>query len=409
LIVHSKAILMYFTSKQLSSGVISALESAGISFNEKTKNWLVSLPQMDRSDYDSFKKILSEIHGKWNRSKNAHVFDNDPTELIETIVQVGCMPQMKPHDAFFTPSAVVKNLLEWGDFWFFNADEWSDQVVFHKYLEPQAGQGNICDFLCENYPKIKTKIDCCEIDGFNRNVLKSKGFNVIGEDFLDLPVDPTYQWVIMNPPFNGKQGDYVDHITHAFKFLKEYGKLLAIVPDSFLNSKIERIVNFRNWVFTYGSHARLPEKSFAESGTNIDCVMLKIDKFPDKRIKELEALGSLCDYFDTYTGQIVIALQSQADWDKHYKFVATQIEKGKITSKTKLFEQFIYFADDIVHNCIYREECDFRWDAFTKPRLTQYFYEKIVEDYFQDRSPFDEPTKQSMTQLNTPLQLSLFN
>jgi hypothetical protein len=317
---------------------------------------------------------------------------------------------MKPHAAFFTPSAVIKDLLKWGDFWFFNADEWSDQVSFHKYLEPQAGQGNICDFLCEHYStKIKSTIDCCEIDGFNRNVLKSKGFNIIGEDFLALPVDPTYRWVIMNPPFNGKKGDYVDHITHAFKFLKEYGRLLAIVPDSFLNSKIERIVNFRNWVFTYGSHARLPEKSFAESGTNIDCVMLKIDKFPNERITELEALGSLYDYYDTYTGSIVIALQSESDWDKHYCRLIDQVRKKTITSKEILLKEFIKYASDVVHKYIYHYECDFRWDDFTKNRFAKHFYEDMVDTYFHGRSPFDEPINQSVIQTKTPLQLSLFN
>ena len=403
---------MYFTNKKLSNAIISALGNAEIKFHEKTNKWLVvGLPQLEKSDYTTFKKVLSEMYGKWNKKLDAHTFDNDPTILLQEVVEVGCLPERKPHDAFFTPRAVTKDLLDWGDFWFFEADRWSQE--FHRYLEPQAGQGAIVDVLREKYNIPLELIDCCEIDNFNRDTLKRKGFNVIGENFLDLQPNPIYRWIIMNPPFNGKCGDYVDHIQHAFKFLNERGRLLAIVPESFLNSKIKKIVDFRNWVFTYGSHARLPEKAFAESGTTIPCVMLRIDNLSDEYIKELVIPGSMCDYYDSYTGQIIIALQSDSNWNDCCHRLFDKVQQKRIASKESLLKEIISCADNVVHDLIYRYEADFRWDDFTKPRAAEYFYEDMVEGYFEGISPFEEAAApkavEPKIEYATGIQLSLFS
>lgn len=74
------------------------------------------MPQIDRQDYLDFKKVLEEIHGTWNRSAQAHVFDCNPTEMLRRVIGVGCFPQRKPHEAFFTPRAVTEMMIEWGGF-----------------------------------------------------------------------------------------------------------------------------------------------------------------------------------------------------------------------------------------------------------------------------------------------------
>lgn len=376
---------MYFTNKKLSETITIALQKAETIYEEESDKWLIhTLPQMEPSDYSTFKKILSEIDGKWSKKLDAHVFNNDPTGLIEEIVAVGCLPQRKPHEAFFTPALVTEELLQWGNFQLF--DGYYESC---KFLEPQAGKGNIADLLREKYPKIQ--IDCCEIDEVNRAALKRKNFKIIAEDFLLLPVNPTYRWVIMNPPFNGKKGDYIDHISHAFKFLKENGTLLAIAPESFLKSRNKKTVDFRNWVFTHGSHARLPEKCFAESGTNIDCIMLKIDKLSDEQIKELESLDSLFDNpSDTYTSQIILSLEVESKWDKQFCRLVDLVRGGSIKSKERLSNEFIRCADPFVQNHICKHESNFRWDDFTKYRLVEYFHEYMVGEYFKGRSPFEE-------------------
>ncbi|MGL5879231.1 MAG: hypothetical protein ACRC2V_15845 [Xenococcaceae cyanobacterium] len=363
--------------------MITALQKTKITYEEKSDKWLIhALPQMDKSNYNTFKKILSEVDGKWNKKLNTHVFNSDPVALIEEIIAVGCLPQRKPHEAFFTPEVVTEELLEWGNFHLFDGYE------SYKFLEPQAGKGNIVEVLRGKYPKIQ--IDCCEIDEANRAVLKRKNFNIIGENFLLLPADPIYRWVIMNPPFNGKKGDYIDHISHAFKFLKENGTLLAIAPESFLKSKDKKTVDFRNWVFSCGSHARLPEKCFTESGTNIDCIMLRIDKFSDEEIKKFESLERLFDDpSDMYTSQIIISLESESEWDKQFCRLVDLVRGGRIESKEELSNEFIRCADSFVQNDICKYEANLRWDNFTKSRLAEYFHEYMVGEHFKGRSPFE--------------------
>ncbi len=401
---------MYFTNKRLSDAIIAALSKTVVEYHEKTNKWLaLGLPQLGRSDYNTFKKVLSEIHGKWNKKLDAHVFDENPTLLLEEVIEVGCLPERKPHDAFFTPRAVAELLFDWGDFYCF---EDAEKYGFEpdKCLEPQAGQGGIVKVLQEQYPTLQ--IDCCEIDSYNRNILQKQGFNVIGEDFLNLEPNPIYRWVIMNPPFNGQQGDCVDHILHAFKFLEPRGRLLAIVPVGFLTSTIKRIVDFRNWVFTLGSQARLPEKAFAESGTTVDCVMLRIDNLSSEDIKRLEADDCLYDSYDWYTGSILVSLQSDYQWYKTYCKLIDRVRRKRILSKESLLEELISDADDFVQQGIRRYECDFRWDSFTKPRFAEYCYEYMVEAYFDDQDPFVEPPKQQQVLRPVwefyPIQLSLF-
>jgi Predicted RNA methylase len=83
-----------------------------------------------------------------------------------------------------------------------------------RYLEPSAGQGAIVDVLKADYPFIR--VDCCEIDEHNRSVLDAKGYNLVGNDFLSADLTPGYDWIVMNPPFNGANGGYIEHINRAF-------------------------------------------------------------------------------------------------------------------------------------------------------------------------------------------------
>ena len=75
-------------------------------------------------------------------------------------------------------------------------DEWQEMNVFptaRKILEPSAGQGHILDYLVDKWAYSKRDAICVEIDGNNRAVLQTKGYRVVGFDFLDYdelyPVD----------------------------------------------------------------------------------------------------------------------------------------------------------------------------------------------------------------------------
>lgn len=49
---------------------------------------LIFLPcgQLDRKQYLAVNEILEHIGGKWNRKQKAHVYAQDPTEALESVL-----------------------------------------------------------------------------------------------------------------------------------------------------------------------------------------------------------------------------------------------------------------------------------------------------------------------------------
>ena len=74
------------------------------------------------------------------------------------------------------------------------------------YLEPSAGKGDIADYI-KMYKHPET-VDCIEIDPNLAHILKGKGYEVVGSDWLTYNDTCFYDVIMMNPPFaNG-----VDHL-----------------------------------------------------------------------------------------------------------------------------------------------------------------------------------------------------
>lgn len=386
---------MYFTTRKLSNNLIAALKRAEVVFNDKKNRYEVEIPQLDRQDYEEFKQVLEEIHGTWNRSANAHTFELDPTEVLNQIIEVGCFPQRKPHDAFFTPRIVAEKMIDWCDF-YYDAELLPDW----RYLEPQAGQGFILDVLRVRYPGIEKVFDTCEIDPFNRSVLERKGYRVVAENFLNANLEPIYNWIIMNPPFNGKAGDYIDHINEAFKLLVPKGRLTAIVPTiPFLTSRIKRVEDFRNKVFTYGDHENLAPDAFKSSGTNTPCTVIRMIKYSDEQIERFENPKNEADEWGCYVTPIVIALESGGDFCYPVYKLVERIKCNSITSRERFVVELDTLTDHIVRQHIEQENCSFRWDSLIRKKVVNYLFESAIENYFGTTDPF---------QSTKPRQLSLF-
>jgi hypothetical protein len=95
-----------------------------------------------------------------------------------------------------------------------------------KVLEPSAGEGHLAEACPRDYYGGKsTKADCIELDVTKHPLLRDKGFDVIGVDFLsyDGP-GAMYSHIIMNPPF--AQG--VQHVLKAWDILYD-GEIVAIL------------------------------------------------------------------------------------------------------------------------------------------------------------------------------------
>ena len=283
---------LYFTKGKLSSAVLEALRAVKV---EAIKgSWHVSMPQMPAKDYKEFKRVLQETHGVWHKAKGLHIYSHNPSPMFQQVIESGCMPTSRPNDYFPTPESVIREMLDYADF---------VGGVTWRYLEPSAGQGAIVDVMVSLYPLIQ--VECCEIDDHNRGILETKGYNIVGKDFLTAELVLGYDWVVMNPPFNGANGDYIDHILRAFDLLADRGCLVAIVPESFLTGIQSKVVVFRNMVAKYGDWANVSgDAPFSSVGTKINCCYVKMTKYTDADIKKME---SNCNRFDPWTFAIITA------------------------------------------------------------------------------------------------------
>lgn len=224
--------------------------------------------QMEKDQYAHFKDVVLALRGEWRRSVNAHVFLYDPTDAIANAIEHG-LPPSNPHAFFPTPEEIIEFML----------DELNLPIEGEGegllFLEPSAGDGRIARLIRKRLPK--ATIHCYEIDPANQEILHSLGFEIKGEDFLKSKDDGTrYDYIVMNPPFKGKQ--YQKHIKHAWARLKPGAYLTSVVPDEFRGDK-----EFRNFVFING-WAEYIESPFETTKT--ECSVINIDNRPAEYLWE---------------------------------------------------------------------------------------------------------------------------
>jgi predicted RNA methylase len=161
------------------------------------------------------------------------------------------------------------------------------QVPFHggakRILEPSAGTGNIAYLLAEPRDiygeKVQHIVDAVEIQPALAAALRATGKlnNVTMADFLRLDPDPKelYDGAVMNPPFDRERD--IDHVTHALKFIKPDGFLLAIMSAGTEFRETKKAAAFRKLLDARkGWMIDLPHGSFAEVGTHVNTVLVGI-------------------------------------------------------------------------------------------------------------------------------------
>src|SRR4030042_4964611 len=108
------------------------------------------------------------------------------------------------------------------------------------------------------------------------------GLKIIQADFLSVEPKPLYDRVVMNPPFEMQQD--IDHVMHAWKFLKPGGRLVSIMSSGVLFRENKKTSEFRNHIDEFGNMERLPEGSFKESGTMVNTCIVVLDKPNDRTL-----------------------------------------------------------------------------------------------------------------------------
>ena len=186
-------------------------------------------------------------------------------------------------------------------------DEMLDIADIHNgmdILEPSAGYGNIADRIRAQYSNVN--IDCVELETINREILRLKGYSIVGTDFLkyqentlngNYPLDDKYieefeemnkrpmklyDRIIMNPPFTHDAAMY--HFIHAMSMLKPEGKIVCIMPKGTVSKNDEANIEFAEFVFESGNISNPTNKDVyktnqVERQANVDIVIAYLDNY----------------------------------------------------------------------------------------------------------------------------------
>ena len=221
--------------------------------------------QLERKLYVAAAKVIEAAGGKWNRGAQAHVFPDDAASAVDPIILTGeVISAKKDFQAFYTPEDLAYDVVA-------RADVRPGMTV----LEPNAGKGA----LVIPAHKAGGVVSCIDInEDAMRKIPHGYARNTYVGNFLGVQPDnfKPFDRVVMNPPF-ARQAD-IDHVMHALRFLKVGGILTAIMSAGVEFREDRKAKDFRNLIvpFERGTIERLPQNSFAASGTNVNTVLVTL-------------------------------------------------------------------------------------------------------------------------------------
>ncbi len=144
-------------------------------------------------------------------------------------------------------------------------------------LEPSAGSGDLVDWVQFLVPRLKFDIDCIELNKEKREELISKGYNVVGEDFLKFDTNKRYDYVIACPTF--KDNVDVEHIIQMYDFVKKGGSVVSFTSPFWTTQNTVRAITFRAWLRDKNySLKMLEDKSFVENYKTQPTMIIKITR-----------------------------------------------------------------------------------------------------------------------------------
>lgn len=176
--------------------------------------------------------------------------------------------------AFYTPEELATAVAEAADI-----------ARYTSVLEPSAGDGALVRAAlrrgCREVTAIENDPAAVEMLDLLAQRVESRGnatMTVQVQDFFDArPAGKLYDVVLMNPPFANAQE--VEHVFHAWTFVKPGGRLVAIMSSGAQYRSTGRYADFRDFAFQNRATIRKnPAGSFSESGTEVNTVTVIVDK-----------------------------------------------------------------------------------------------------------------------------------
>jgi len=256
---------------RISDDVLDVL-SKGLVVNAPTQVQITA--QLDRRLYTKVNTVLEACGGKWSRKHKAHVFESDPSVLIEAVLATGEVTTAQDRGFFATPPGLAQYLVQM-------AVSPSDIV-----LEPSAGEGALIEACLGQRVRhvVAVEYDEQRRKKLAANIRAIHDWSWVSladeRDFMDYAPDEPFDAVVMNPPFlRVGKGDHLDHVRHAFDLLAPGGRLASVLPSSVTFRDDKRYREFRAWVDKHGGEIEpLPDRSFKASGTGVNTVTLRMER-----------------------------------------------------------------------------------------------------------------------------------
>lgn len=221
---------------------------------------------LDRKLYTRVNHVLEGLGGQWTRQRRGHVFNlaDAPAlrELLEAVMLTGEYAPPELDGYFPTPIGLITEMLV-------QADIHHGELV----LEPSAGKGAIASAVRGSGGKVVA----VELREDNRAELVRRGFHVAGSDFMSWTPGQAFDKVVMNPPFAHQQD--IDHVRRAYGFLRDGGRLVAIMAAGVVFRADRKASEFREWLGECGAIVEPNDPdAFKPSGTSVRTVMVTIDR-----------------------------------------------------------------------------------------------------------------------------------
>jgi len=145
-----------------------------------------------------------------------------------------------------------------------------------RILEPSAGKGNILDYIRDNLEYRGMKLFCIEKQPNLQAILRDNDYNILDNDFLTYTPDCTFDYIIMNPPFN--MG--IQHFLKAWEISSntEIRCLLNAAAVDYPNTKDKQLL--RNIIDDNNGTIEHLGNCFknSERKTNVNVVMITITR-----------------------------------------------------------------------------------------------------------------------------------
>ena len=168
-----------------------------------------------------------------------------------------------------TSAHVVKQMMKFVDLQF------GDDI-----LEPSAGYGDLLDHIQEG-PYIKYPqhvVDCVELNTRRREVLRSKGYNIVGSNFLEFKTDKLYDWVIAAP--NSVNSVDIEHVIQMHRFTKSGGTIVSLMDPIWMIKEEQIHKKFREWIKDKDyKMVMLEDYSFIEKCKTRPTIIIVIKKY----------------------------------------------------------------------------------------------------------------------------------